>query len=299
MWLFLAFLSASLLGIYDVAKKHALRANPVLPVLWLNTLIASVIFSPALFSSAFGLGWMQGTFFEASSHDLHTHILVLGKACMVLSSWIFGYFGIKHLPITVVGPINATRPVMTLLGAMIIFSERLNMWQWAGVILAVVSLYMLSASSRKEGIDFKRNKWIFCIAMAAIIGAGCGLYDRHLMRHFEPMFVLSWYMFYQFLLMSVIAMVLWYPRRHESRFEWRWSIPLISLFLTCADFAYLLGLSEQSAMISVMSMIRRSSVLVSFFFGAMVFHERNLRAKALDLMLILVGMIFLYIGSRG
>ena len=49
--------------------------------------------------------------------------MVFLKAVMVLSSWIFGYFGIKHLPITIVGPINATRPVLTLVGAMIIFGE--------------------------------------------------------------------------------------------------------------------------------------------------------------------------------
>ena len=38
--------------------------------------------------------------------------------------------------------------------------------------------------------------------------------------------------------------------------------------------------------------------LVSFLFGAFVFHERNLTAKAFDLLLVLLGMIFLYIGSH-
>ena len=51
-------------------------------------------------------------------------------------------------------------------------------------------------------------------------------------------------------------------------------------------------------MISVVSMLRRGSVLVSFIFGAMVFREKNLKSKVVDLVLVLIGMIFLYLGSQ-
>ena len=217
---------------------------------------------------------------------------------MVLSSWIFGYFGIKHLPLTLVGPINATRPVLTLVGAMLIFGERLNGYQWVGVVLAIVSLYLLSRSSKREGISFTNNRWILCVAAAALIGACCGLYDRHIMFSLNPVFVQSWYSFYQLVLMSIIVAVLWLPKRAEQPFHWSWAIPMISILLTTADMAYLYALRDGAAMIAVVSMIRRSSVLVSFGCGAVLFGERNLRAKALDLALILVGMVFLYIGSR-
>jgi transporter family protein len=224
--------------------------------------------------------------------------MVFTKAAMVLSSWIFGYFGIKHLPLTIVGPINATRPILTLVGAMLIFGERLNGYQWIGVILAIVSLYLLSRSSKKEGVYFAHNRWILCVTAAALIGAGCGLYDRHIMYSMNAVFVQSWYSFYQLLLMSIIVAVFWLPKRHEQKFHWSWAIPMISILLTTADMAYLNALSSSAAMIAVVAMIRRSSVLVSFACGAMLFEERNLKAKALDLLLILIGMIFLYIGSE-
>lgn len=151
MWLTLAFTSAALLGFYDVAKKKSLTGNAVLPVLLLNTLFSSLVFLPALLSAECGLGWFEGTVLEASPGTLHAHGLVVLKSVIVLTSWIFGYFGMKHLPITIVGPINATRPVMVLVGAMLVFGERLNACQWAGVLLALVSLFMLSRSSRREG----------------------------------------------------------------------------------------------------------------------------------------------------
>ena len=298
MWVYLAFISAAMLGLYDVAKKRSLKENAVLPVLWLNTLFSTIIFTPALLDSAVGGGWLTGTLFETTSGTLREHGMVFLKAVMVLGSWIFGYFGIKHLPITIVGPINATRPVLTLVGAMIIFGERLNGYQWVGVILAIVSLYLLSRSSKKEGINFAHNRWILCVAAAALIGVGCGLYDRHIMFTLNPVFVQSWYTLYQFVLMSIIVAVLWLPKREAQPFHWSWAIPMISILLTTADMAYLYALRDGAAMIAVVSMIRRSSVVVSFGCGAVLFGERNLRAKALDLALVLVGMVFLYIGSR-
>ena len=89
------------------------------------------------------------------------------------------------------------------------------------------------------------------------------------------------------------------PSRHgASGFSWRWSIPLISLFLCLADFAYLRALAQPGALISVISMIRRGSVLVSFLIGAFLLKEQNIKAKAFDLALVLLSMILLYLGSR-
>ena len=137
MWVALAFLSALLLGFYDVAKKRALVGNAVMPVLLLNTLFSSLFFLPFIISSVGNFGWFGDTFFNIPQGDLRAHAMVFIKSAMVLTSWIFGYYGMKHLPITIVGPINATRPVLTLLGAVLIFGESLNGWQWAGVLMAL------------------------------------------------------------------------------------------------------------------------------------------------------------------
>ncbi len=299
MWLLLAFISALLLGFYDVFKKQSLKENAVIPVLFLNTLFSSLIFVPFIILSASGQEWISKTILYIPVEGWEVHKYVMLKSVIVLSSWIFGYFGMKHLPITIVGPINATRPVMVLVGAMLMFGERLNLYQWVGVLLAVASFFMLSRSGKKEGIDFKHNKWIFFIVMAAVLGAISGLYDKFLMQRFNPMLVQSWYNIYQLLMMGVILMLLWWPKRKETTpFRWHWSIVLISIFLSAADFVYFYALSYNDSMISIVSMIRRGSVIVSFLFGAMLFREKNLKSKAIDLILVLIGMIFLYLGSK-
>lgn len=298
MWLTLAFTSAALLGFYDAAKKKALTGNAVLPVLLLNTLFSTLFFLPAILSAELGLGWFDHTLLATAPGTWEAHALVVLKSAIVLTSWIFGYFGMKHLPLTIVGPVNATRPVLVLVGALAVFGERLNGFQWIGVALALTSLVLLSRSGRREGVDFRHNVWILCLAAAAVTGAASGLYDKYIMTRLDPAFVQSWYNLYQLGMMAVVTALLWLPRRAASPFRWSWAIPLISVFLSAADFAYFCALREPDAMISVVSMVRRGSVVVSFLCGALLFGERNLRAKAVDLGFVLLGMLFLWLGSR-
>ena len=338
MWLILAFFSAAMLGFYDASKKASLKSNAVLPVLLLNTIFSTLIFSPFLLDYIGGFGWFSGTFLdtapfsggaqlsetqpiphnacspatagissntltinglESTSQILSAHLLVILKAFIVLSSWICGYFGLKHLPLTIVGPINATRPVIVLVGALLLFGERLNLLQWIGVLLALASIFLMSHAGKKEDIDFKRNRWIWCVAAATILGAVSGLYDKFIMKSLSPMFVQSWFNFYQMIIMSVICAFIWYPSRHKTTpFRWSWAIPLISIFICIADFAYFTSLSEAESMISVVSLVRRSSVIISFICGVVIFKERNIKAKLLDLALILLGMAFIWMGTQ-
>ena len=187
MWLLLAFLSAALLGFYDVIQEEvACVTMPYCRYCFLNTLFSSLIFLPFILVSAFAPSVLGGTMFDVPVVGWEVHKFIVVKSFIVLSSWIFGYFGMKHLPLTIVGPINATRPVMVLVGAMLVFGERLNLYQWIGVMLAIVSFFMLSRSGKKEGIDFKHNKWILFIVLAAVAGAVSGLYDKYLMKQLNP-----------------------------------------------------------------------------------------------------------------
>ncbi len=243
-------------------------------------------------------GLLDDSIFYVPSAGWELHRLLMLKAFIVLGSWIFGYFGMKHLPITLFGPINATRPIIVLLGGLLLFGERLNMYQWIGVIIAVISFYMLSVSGKKEGISFTHNKWVFCVIMATLLGAVSALFDKYLLGRFNNMFVQAWSNFYQLALMTVILFTLWWPTRgHTTPFQWKWPIIFIAVFLTLADYAYFVSLAQSASMVSIVSMIRRSSVIVSFLCGALLFHEKNLRSKVIDLLLVLLGLFFLLIGS--
>lgn len=300
MWVGVAFLSALMLGLYDVAKKRSLVGNAVVPVLWFNTLISTIIFLPVVIDSEFALGLLADTSLSYEPTTTFCHLLVALKAVITLSSWICGYYAMKHLPLSIVGPVNATRPVVVLVGAVLLFGERLNLWQWGGVLLTIALLYLLSVSSKRENISFS-SRHAVAMFMAMLLGAVSGLFDKYIISEhsLDPMFVQSWFSIYQLAIMSLLLIILWYPRRKSDIFHWTWAIPLISIFVSLADYCYYHAIDMDGSMIAIISMVRRFSVVVSFICAALIFGEKNLRSKAIDMALILIGMILLAIGSIG
>ncbi|MDE6859349.1 MAG: DMT family transporter [Duncaniella sp.] len=290
MWVILAVASALCLGFYDVMKKLSLDRNSVLGVLFLNTLFGAIFMLPIIITGIchgnYGLG-----------NTLEGHGAILLKSGIVLTSWLLGYASIKHLPLTIAGPVNASRPVMVLVGALLIFGERLNALQWVGVILGFWSLYFISRVGGKEGFSIKSSKWVWMAIEATAMGAVSALYDKYLLTRYEPLEVQAWYSLYQLIIMGITIGIIMRGLKGGTPLQWRWTIPFISLFLTVADIAYFYSLSLEGSMIAVVSMIRRGSVIVSFFYGVIFLHEKNIKLKLVDLTLLLIGLSFLVAGS--
>lgn len=298
MWIWLALISSVLLGFYDVAKKRSVEGNAVLPVLTVATSISALFFLPVILSSEFSLGWFQpGDMFYVTPIPLEQHLLILTKAVIVAATWLFGYLAVKHLPLTIVSPIYALRPVLVLLGSIFIFGERLNGFQWAGVVVAFFAFFLMNYSSHKEGIKFTKNRGVFYLFMAVLLGVGSAFCDKIMMKGIQPASVQAWCGLYVALLYGILTIILWLPRRKEEKFQWRWSIVLISIFLSIADFCYFNALAGEGALLAVISLMRRGSVVVSFTLGAIFFKERNLKSKTLALCVLLVGLYLLLRGS--
>ncbi|MFZ4726988.1 MAG: EamA family transporter [Paludibacter sp.] len=299
MWILLAFISALFLGAYDVFKKVSLKDNAVIPVILTSICFSSAILLPFLILSQFFPSVLEGSIFFVPQVDFRTHLFLILKAVIVLTSWLFAYFAMKHLPISLASPIKATQPMWTVVGALLIFAEELNGFQAAGIGITLLSFFLFSFVGKKEGIHLKTNKWFWFIIMATLTGAVSGLYDKYLMKQFNSMAVQTYYTFYQAIIMGVITLFLWAPtRKNTTPFKFKWSIAFISLFLVTADFVYFYALTLPDSMISVVSTIRRSGVIVPFFYGAIVMHDKNIKLKIIDLIGVLIGMFLLYMGSK-
>lgn len=299
MWLLLAFVSAILLGLYEVFKKISLEKNAVIPVILVSIVYSSITLAPFLIISEFFPELLKGSIFFVPRVDFHAHLLFILKAVIVLTSWLFAYFALKHLPISLASPIKATQPMWTVVGAMLIFGEKLNGYQIAGVATTLISFFMFSFVGKKEGISFKTNKWFWFIVLATLTGAVSGLYDKFLLKRYDSMSVQVYYTFYQAIIMGVITLFIWAPTRKKTTpFKFKWAIFFISLFLVAADFVYFYALTLPDSMISVVSTIRRSGVIVPFLYGAFIMHDKNIRLKIIDLIGVLIGMLLLYLGSK-
>lgn len=296
MWVALAFLSATLLGCYDFFKKVSLKDNSVVGVLLLNTLFSVLFFAPIIILSR--TGYIEGGALFVRELSLQEHFLLQVKAIIVLLSWMFGYVGLKHLPITIVAPIQAMRPVIVLIGAVLFLGEGLNVYQWIGVVIAIISVFHIART--KDGVYRVSARWVVFVLLSALFGAISALYDKYLMNSIEPIAVQSWFNVYQCIIMCMLVANIktFLPKYSGGALHWRFSILMIPLFLGMADYCYYSALAQEGAFISVVSMIRRGSVVVSFLFGALLLHEKNIKTKAVDVVLVLIGLLFLYLGSK-
>ena len=298
MWALFGIFSALFLGFYDLFKKHSVNNNAVMPVLFFSTVSSALLFLPPIIISHHNPVILQNSGLFVPSLTLPEHLMVLLKSAIVVSSWVLSFFALKHLPITIVSPIRATGPLWTLVGAIIIFREQLNVFQWAGILITLCFFYLFSTAGKLEGIEFKRNKWILFIIGGTILGAASGLYDKYIMTRLDRVGVQAWFSIYQVVVLLPFVLLNEKIRKRKNiPFHWRWTIPFIGLFLVIADYLYFYALSNPDALISVISALRRGSVLVVFIIGGIIYKEKNLKKKGLYLIGILVGILMITLGT--
>ena len=279
MWLWMALASAVFLGVYDVAKKAALKRNGVYSILLIATALSALLVSPFL-------SWGTGA----------DHLRLIFKAVLVTASWVSGMIALQLLPITTVSTFKTSRPMFVVIFSIILFGERLNWMQWLGVAAVLVALWLLSVSSEREGISFKRNRGFWALLLSVLTGVASALWDKHILTGMQPLFVQSWTNIYITALLAVIIL-LRAARGQKEAFTWDWTLVLIAVLITAADMLYFFSLKEEGSLLSVVSLIRRSAVIITFALGAILFKEKRIAQKAGVLALMLAGVVLLMLGS--
>lgn len=294
-WLLLTITSAFLLGFYDYFKKLALRDNAVLPVLFGSVAAGAVVWLPFVLWSAFAPDSLPAGMLHVTGISAHAHLLLFAKAALVGASWLFGYYGIKALPLSIASPIRATGPLWTITLAVLLFHESPTPKQWLGVAIIVTSFFAFTFVGRREGIHFHRNRAVFLMAAATLLGAMSSLYDKYLLQQtpLTPAQVQAWFTIYTTLIL-IPPMALWL-RNTENRhpFHWHWAIPVIGFTLLAADILYFTAVAQPGALIALIAPVRRTSVVVSFLLGIFLFREPHLRAKGACVAGLITGVILL------
>lgn len=292
-WIALSILSALCLGGYDLLKKNAVRENAVLPVLFYGVLTGALIWLPLLIFSHLTPQLLPSIYFKVDSLSRFEHGWIFVKSALVSVSWLFGYFSLKHLPLTTAGPIRSTGPLWTILIAVCFFGEQPSRYQWLGIIVILGSFYAFALVGKKEGFHFSKNRWVWFMIAATIMGATSSICDKYLLQKvgLEPVTVQAWFSIY--LAVILFPFYLGWKRGlwKTGTFQWRWSIPFIGVGLLIADIFYFSAVHQPDALISVISPVRRMAVVVTFLGGVLMLKERtNVARKAFCLAGMLAGI---------
>lgn len=296
MWMYLGLLAALFLGLHNLCKKHAVQGNEVFPVLLGTTGSGFVLLIPLFIASVYFPEYTKPLNLHIDSIPLKTHGFIFIKSMIMTASWVLAYQALKHLPITIVTPIRSAGPFFTFIGAILIYNEQPTLFQWAGFILIILSVILYSKIGKKEGINFKRNKWIFAIIGATFLGASSGLYDKFLIQNqaLTPQTLQFWFSFYTVLLLLIILTITWFPYAEKRKaFKWRWTIVAVGVLLIGADYFYFKALQDPEALIMLLSAIKRSQLIIAVVIGGLVFKEKNKRKKLIPLLGILIGVFLI------
>jgi bacterial/archaeal transporter family protein len=296
-WIAAALFSALFLGVYELCTKHAIRDNAVLPVLFFSTLTGALVWGVLLAVDFIAPNSLPHSIVTDRLTGFQ-HLQLALKSAIVASSWIFTYFGLKHLPLSLGSPIRAMSPLVVLLGAVLILGERLSLMESLGVLTTIASFIGLSIAGRGDGVHFHRNKWVWFLAAGTVLGACSALYDRHLLGtlRFSVPTVQAWFSIYLLVFFTPFMTGWkrrWWPRKE---FHWRWTVPGIALALLVADYIYFSALTDRDALVSVVMSLRRGSTLVAFAGGLILFGERTDMMKTLAVVGIFAGIVLTMLG---
>lgn len=289
-WLYLAVVSAALIGGYEVSRKSAVdRAAPTL-VLLAATLGGLFVLVPLVPLTEAGVLLDERAGFAIAPLSPLEHGLVLLKAALVSASWVLTYSAVRHLPISIASPVRAAAPLFTLLFALVLYGEVPRPLDWLGMALLFGGYFRLSLVAREEGVHFSRDRWVFALVAGTLLGALSGIYDKYLLqlRLLPPTTLQFWFTGYAALLQAVFFIHEY--RRKPFALRVPWAAPLAGVLLVAADQFYLRAMADPEALVSIVSLTRRSSVIVSFVLGGILFRESHLKQKALALALVLLGV---------
>ena len=285
MWTTWILTSAVFLALYDVAKKASVKGNAVLPVLLVSSACGLVAYLAGLGAS----GHLAETVAATTPRTL---ALAGVKTLIVSTSWVLTYCALRTLPITIATPIRASAPAVVLLVAVFLYGERPSPCQGVGMALVFAGYWAFSWAGRHEGIDFLRNKAVWCAVGGMCFSAASSLWDKYIFQ-LQGIPVEQMQFWFQIGLVAVYAVLFaanGVARIDRTPFAWRWSIPAVGVLLAFADWLYFHGLAIPGVPISVGSLMRRFSVVITFLLGAKFFHETNLRRKGLALAAIVAGI---------
>jgi len=292
-WIALGLLAGLVLGTYDFLTKLALREKTVLEVVLWSSVLGALIWTPFFFVPEARADVFRHLGLYPARLTGAQQIVLLPKSMMMVVTWILSYYAVKSLPLSISAGVRASGPLWTAVGAILFLSEQLSWWQWLGLAVSMGSYYLFSLIGQKEGISFKRNLWVLCMLAATLLSSANALYDKHILATLQM--DLAAVQAYSALQRGGIALLVlpWIFGTLELRslFTRNWAVPAIAVAYVLAEFIYLAAVQTEGALISVISVLRRTNLVMVFVLSAIFLIERFIRQKMLAISGVLLGIV--------
>lgn len=274
IWILYVLIFGLLKGSREGMKKAALKKTSSTVILFFYTLIG-LIFALPFSATAFALAPIQIFY-------------IFLKSAVVCTAWLFAMAALKEISVSLYGIMDLSRMIFSTLLGVFILGEQMTAPKAIGMGLVVLGLLLVNL--KKEGSKKPMTLPILAAALAnCFFNAVSGTMDKVLMKDMESAQLQFWFMLFMTLIYGAVLLIKREPIEWKSLKTNYW-IPLMSLSLVLGDrFLFEANAMPQSE-VTVMTVIKQSSVLITVLTGWLVFKEKNILYKFLCTGIILAGI---------
>lgn len=287
MWIAFSALYGFFNGFYTVFRKKSTEKTNVLFVL---ALMSTIVF---LFSLIY---LTQGV--AVSAVNL---LLLIGKAVIVATAWMLDLYALKDYFISVLQPLSAVRVVISFFLAMLVFSEQVFWWQFIGLAVIFVGILLLRTNTKDEQTNVSNKVQRRCIILyllACVCNEISALNDKFMLQRISSYQMQFWFMLFVAIIFWICFFVVSIKHKKilatKSDFK-NIFIYLAAIMLFVGDQFLFRALNDPASKLSIASMLKQISTIVSVIVGGLMFKEPNLKKKLIFLAIILVGIIIILI----
>lgn len=276
LWFLYVFIYGILKGLREGMKKAALKKSSSTEILFFYTLIGLL----------FALPFSAGAFSLPPIMIFYIFI----KAAVVCTAWLFAYAALKNMSVSLYGIMDLSRMVFSTLFGVFWLGESLTVPKIAGMILVVLGLFL--ANLKKDNGAGKGVT--FVVLLSAILNcffnAISGTMDKVLMQYMDSEQLQFWFMFFMTIIYGAILIVR-KEKVYISTLKTNFWIPLMSISLIVGDRLLFEANANPGSEVTIMTVIKQSSVLVTVLTGWLVFHEKHILYKLFCTAIVLSGIV--------
>ncbi len=276
-------------GLREICKKKALEKNTVIEVLLVYTFLSFLLVIPQA-PNATGLNAGQ-------------YFWIAVKAFVIFVAWMLSFKAIKKLPISMYGILDLSRVLFATLLGIFVLGESVTLNKMIGLVFVSGGLLFLKFNpfAKKQngeaGLPVQGEKtknattiYIILAFISCMLNAVSGLLDKILMRGMNSSQLQFWYTLFTVIYYAIYALA---TRAKISRSVWKniW-IWLLAAGLIAMDKALFIANGYAESQVTIMTLIKQSSVIVAIIAGKFVFKEQNIMHKVLCAAIIVIGIIF-------
>ena len=275
LWIIFIFIYSFLKGSREGMKKAALRKSSSSEILFFYTLIGFILTIP--FSK------------DAFSLEPIYIFYVFLKSAVVCTAWIFAFIAIDKMSVSLYGITDLSRMVFSTLLGVIVLGESFTLQKAIGVILVIAGLMLANLKKTSSGTKEITLPVLIAVLLNCFLNAVSGTMDKVLMKYMLSSQLQFWFMLFTTVIYGAILLI----KREKisiKTLKTNYWVPLMSISLIIGDRLLFEANKSPLSEVTVMTVIKQSSVIVTVLTGWLVFKEKHILYKMMCTLIVLSGI---------